>query len=86
MKGSLRDNWVLMREWKNKQMNRPGSPKPNYANRVIGHMTKVMLWIGGKWMDFVISNEGTATYFHGSGATEFGSLPHSTYKNQFQVD
>lgn len=42
-------------------------------------------WISGKWVESVIGEEGTATYFHGSGGDGIGIPTHSTCENQFRV-
>lgn len=34
--------------------NRTGSPKQNRTNRVLGHMTEVILWISRKRMDLLV--------------------------------
>lgn len=36
------NNWVLLQEWKKKQMNRPGSPRPNHTHGIIGRRSDAL--------------------------------------------
>lgn len=56
----------------------------NHTNSVIGHRTKVILWISRDRMDLLFSAEGHELFIWGKW--NWSPLPHDTYKNQFQVD
>lgn len=68
------NNWVLLQEWKKKQMNRPGSPRPDHTHGIIRQTTEWCLGSVGSGRSLSSARKGQQLTFMARGATELESL------------